>query len=100
MEPRLDLNKTQVVLYVSCPIPNLYIYKNNIDNGKIFTKTLYVHNKIEKYFKLNLINISLEEANLIFYIYDKYVSIFYLDNIISKDIKARIFILEKNTTNK
>ena len=100
VEPRLDLNKTQVVLYVSCPVPNLYIYKNDIDNGKIFTKTLYVHNKIEKYFKLNLINISLEEANLIFYIYDKYVSIFYLDNIISKDIKARMFILEKNSTNK
>ena len=100
VEPKLEYNDTQVVLYVSCPIPNFYIYKKDIDNGNIFTKTLNMHNKIEKYFKFNLINISLEEANLIFYIYDKYVSIFYLDNIISKDIKARMFILEKNTTNK
>ena len=99
VEPKLEYNKTEVFLYVSCPIPNYYIHKEDIDNGNIITKTFYMDNKIEKFFKFNLINISLEKANLIFYIYDKQVSSFYMNNISSIDTRAKIFIIEKNTTN-
>ena len=86
---------------MSCKIQNFNIYKNNIENGKIFTKEFQMDSRIEKFFKFNLIDISLEEANLIFYTndkndVDKSVSKFYISNISSNDYKSRLFIIEKN----
>ena len=97
-EPNLEYNDTKIQLYVSTPIPNFNIYQNNIDGGNIFEKTFYMDNSIEKFFRFNLINISLEQANLILYLNDKEVSTFYINSIASNEIKAKLYCIEKNTT--
>ena len=89
----------QIELYVSSIIPNYYIYPDDIDNNKIFTDVFYIDQRIEKFFKFNLINVSLEQSNLIFYVNEKQVSSFIIGNISSNNIFGRLFIIEKNTTN-
>ena len=54
---------------------------------------------IETFYKFNFINISLENANIIFYVDDKLVSCFYKDYISTNTIRGRIFIVEKKSTN-
>ena len=94
----LENNNFQIELYVSSIIPNFYLYEDDIDKGKIFTQVFYMDHKIEKFFKFNLINISLEESNLIFYISDKKVSNFLIGNITSNNINGQILVIEKNST--
>ena len=98
-EPIIQNNNTRISLHVSCPFPIFNIYNENIESGNIFINVFQYDNKIEKFFKLNFINISLKEENLILFINDKIFSTFYYNTIISVDIKARIFIIEKNITN-
>ena len=98
-EPIIQNNNTRISLHVSCPFPIFNIYNENIESGNIFINVFQYDNKIEKFFKLNFINISLKEENLILFINDKIFSTFYYNTIISMDIKARIFIIEKNITN-
>ena len=98
-EPIIQNNNTRISLHVSCPFPTFNIYNENIESGNIFINVFQYDNKIEKFFKLNFINISLKEENLILFINDKIFSTFYYNTIISVDIKARIFIIEKNITN-
>ena len=97
-QPNLLNNNTRVDFHVSKPIPNFNIYKKDIDDGNIFTETFYMDSRIETFFRFNLINISLDEANLLFYVNDKSVSIFYRNNISSVDKKVNIFVIEKKTT--
>ena len=81
------------------PIPNFYIYKNDIDNGYIFSQIFYMDSKIEHFFKFNFINISLSEANILFYVKDPSVSNFYINKIDSDYKKVNLFCIEKNSTN-
>ena len=98
-EPILQLNNTKISIHVSCPIPTYNIYNKDIESGKIYSKNFNYENKIEKFFRFNFINISLKEENLLLFINDKIFSTYYYKTIISKDIKSRIFLIEKNTTN-
>ena len=100
VEPFLFNNDTQIEIYISPKIENYNIYKSDIDNGKMFIKNFQMNNKKEKFFKFNLINISLKEENIIFYTSDKGVSSFYLETIASIEYKSKLFILEKNSSNK
>ena len=96
--PDVQKNETQVYFHLSAPIPQFNIYKDHIDNGNVFSETFYIDNKIEKFFKFNLTNISLQNANVIFFVNDNYISDFYRNTISTGFIKGRIYILEKNST--
>lgn len=96
--PNVPKNVTQVFFHLSTPIPQFNIYKDHIDNGNVFNETFYIDNKIEKFFKFNLKNISLQNANVIFFVNDNYISDFYRNTISTNLIKGRIYILEKNST--
>ena len=99
INPNLEINKTQVNFYLSKPIEQYNLYRENIDNENIFVETFNMDSNIETFFKFNIRNISLSNANIVFFVDNKLVSTFYKDYISLDEIKDRIFILEKNSTN-
>ena len=56
-----------------------------------------MHTKIEKFIKYNISDISLENHNLILYVFDQGVSSFYINNLTSYDKRTQLFIFEKNS---
>ena len=98
VEPENELYNSLIHLHVSCKIKNIDIHKSDIDNGHIFSRELFMDNRIEQFFKLSFRNIPINEANLIIYINDQRVSNYYIGNISSVVKKTRLLILEKNST--
>ena len=99
IEPNIYQNNTEVDLTVSRPIPVYNITKDDISEGTIFTRNFFMNAKIEQFFKFNFQNISLEKQNLIMLINDNSISSFYYNNITSKEVRSKLLIIEKNTTN-
>ena len=99
IEPNIYQNNTEVDLTVSRPIPVYNITKDDISEGTIFTRNFFMNAKIEQFFKFNFQNISLEKQNLIMLISDKSLSTFYYNSITTKEVRSKLLIIEKNTTN-
>ena len=98
IEPLAIKNNTEVEIFVSYKIKEYDIKKENISEGKIFSNIFSMHAKKEIFYKFIFHNISLEKSNLILFVRDKGVSCFYLNHIISRQKRARLFIIEKNST--
>ena len=99
VQPNLSINNTNVFFYLSKPVSQYNFYREDIDDGNYFNETFDMDGFIETFYKFNFINISLENANIIFYVDDKLVSCFYKDYISTNTIRGRIFIIEKKSTN-
>ena len=98
VEPNFILYNVLIQLHVSYKVKNIDIHKSDIDNGHIFSKELFMDNRIEQFFKFNFRNVPINEANLIIYINDQKVSNYYIGNISSVVKKTRLLIFEKNST--
>ena len=98
IEPKISQNNTEVEISISNIIQENIIQKEQISNGKIFSTDYSMDTKIECFTKFIFHNISLEKSNLIFFVGDKGVSNFYLNNVISLVKRTRLFIIEKNST--
>jgi len=98
VEPKIEVNNELIQIHVSCKVKNTDIHKSDIDNGHIFSKELFMDNRIEQFFKFSLIDIPINEANLIIYINDQKVSNYYIGSINSVVITTRLLIFEKNST--
>ena len=99
VKPNLSIDKTNVLFYLSKPVGQYNFNREDIDDGNYFNETFDMDGFIETFYKFNFKNISLENANIIFYVDDKLVSCFYKDYISTDTIRGRIFIIEKKSTN-
>ena len=98
IEPNITKNNTEFELSVSCKIPQINLQKHDIAEGKYFSQEYEMDNQIEKFIKFNISNISLENHNLILFVFDQGVSSFYINNLTSYDKRTPLFIFEKNLT--
>ena len=91
VEPNLSQNNTEVEIMISSIVQNIYIDKKDISYGKIYSTEFYMDAKIEKFKKIIFRDISLEKSNLLLFIGDKGVSGFYMNNIITREKRTRLF---------
>ena len=98
IEPNITKNNSEFEISVSSKIPQINLQKSDIADGKYFTQENEMHTKIEKFIKYNISDISLENHNLILYVFDQGVSSFYINNLTSYDKRTQLFIFEKKST--
>ena len=99
IEPKIYQNNTDVDLTVSRPVSEYNITNYDISEGQIFAKNYLFSAKIEQFFRFNFQNVSLEKQNLIMLVSDNSISNFYFNNITSKAIRSKLFIINKNDVN-